>query len=164
MKIKFLLPLLSLLLIAAVPTALPRGDLVEYAQTNFPQKGKLQQASSGMVYVKVSDGYIHTIFPMIKEKNLTLPPYFSGNNVGAHITVITAKEMKQIHSPIQGLGKEISFKVTNFSSVQPENWKGISKVYYFEVESKELETVRTSAGLPPKILDHDFHITVALEN
>jgi len=129
-----------------------------------PLIGTVKQTYDGFVYVDISNDVIHGLFSLIDSETKEKPPYLEDdyNNVGAHISVINAKELTK-EKPFQDSGTEVHFKLGKFYSVDPESWKGIKRVWFVEVESPELEEIREKYGLSKKLKGHEFHITVAVE-
>ena len=131
----------------------------------LPAKGTVEQTKEGFVFLKVCDDYIFRLFSLLQEQGIELPPYFGKGRVGAHITIVSVQEMQEVgFPPIKDLGKEISFKIVNIASVKPDSGNTISKVYLLTIEAPELETLRASLGLSPRVANHDFHITIGVEH
>jgi hypothetical protein len=133
------------------------SEVIEYAQSHFPQVGVLVQKADGYVYLKVDDNYIHKLFPMLglEEEGYTEPPYFRSKEApGAHISVIY--EAEEV-SPVE-VGKTYSFTLKDIVIVKAD-WD----TYYavIQVSAPELEALRTKYGLKPKLQGHEFHISIA---
>jgi len=144
-----------------------RKQLLKYASKSLSLKGTLKQNGNGFVYVDVSNHYISSLFPLIKEKQIQKPPFFQKEDpIGAHIGVILAKEAKEknLFEFFEEKGKEISFEITGFYSVQPQTWNGVDKVWFLTVASKELELIREKYRLPTKMGSHDFTIVLAIRS
>lgn len=127
----------------------------------LPHTGYLK-ASSHYTYLKISDAYIHQLFPFIEDKKISKPDYFDKYSMGAHITVIYPEEDKTIHS--QELNQEHHFRVINaFSTVI-----GAKRYYALKVEPPTLLELRRKHSLPGKLAfkKHwiDFHITFAVSS
>lgn len=130
---------------------------IEYAKEHLPTNGKLVLKSDGFAYLKVDDRYIHDLFPMLelKDNGFDKPPYFRNRKApGAHISVFNENE----HIKPQEIGQYFNFTIKEIKIVNLSN--GVSYAV-LEVESPELEKLREKYGLPPKLLGHDFHISLA---
>lgn len=125
----------------------------------LPNIGYLE-SSSNYTYLKISDAYIHQLFPFVQNKKISKPNYFDKYSMGAHITIFYPEENKILDS--EELNEEHHFKVIGaFSTVIS------SKRYYaLKVEAPSLLKLRRKYLLPDKLAfkDHwiDFHITFAV--
>lgn len=138
------------------------SGVLQYAEKSLPHSGVLQN-SSGFVYVKVDDEYIHKLIPYIQKEGFEEPPYFGNENlVGAHITVVYPDEMKTFEiKEIQESGKIIHFTPKRCEIVQPPKWQDIEEVYFIVIESPELDLIRAKYGLPKR--EYEFHITIGVK-
>lgn len=143
----------------------PQYSIVEKART-FQQKGILKQKDNGYLYVEVSKEFIADILPMIEAKGKLVPPkhYKSKKGIGAHISVMYENE--QIENEIweiKELGQEFTFQVTELRTVKLNKDNQIKKLWLLAVDAPELEHLRLSYGLEPKLKGHDFHITIGTQ-
>lgn len=131
--------------------------------SKVPLYGTLKQASDGYVYLDVSNNFINGIFPLIKEDNIEKPPYFTGKyqRIGAHISVFRSEETDMLED-IEEIGEDFSFELGALKATNPEGWDEMERVWFVQVESKELCQLRRKYGLPQKLNGHEFHITVAV--
>lgn len=130
-------------------------EVVQYAKENLPLEGSLMSNSHGYVYLKVDDGYIHQLFPMLNIKNegYKEPPFFRRkSSPGAHISVFYSNE----HIHPKELGKKFSFELKKVAIVKQKG----SKYVVLQVESPELEKLREKYGLGPKLYGHEYHISI----
>ena len=130
---------------------------IEYAKEHLPTDGKLVLKFDGFVYLKVDDRYVHTLFPMLglKEKGFEKPPYFRNRKApGAHISVFNENE----HIKPQEVRQYFHFTIKDIKIV---NLSDSVSYAVLDVESPELEKLREKYGLAPKLLGHDFHISLA---
>lgn len=129
---------------------------------DFSHFGILKE-KDGFVYVDVDDRYIHDLEKFVSQMGFEEPPYFGKKGlVGAHITVITAKEKAKYRiGKILQLGEEIPFTLTNCKIVSPPNWRGVEQVYILEVSSPILDNIRDSYNLPK--IKFPFHITIGVK-
>lgn len=131
--------------------------VVQWADKNLPHAGILTEEKDGFVYVKVSDAYIHKLYPFLKMRAYTKPPYFRRqDSVGAHITVFHTKERERT-GPIHEIGRSYHFNLLRLSSVPSDTKKFI----VLEVSAPKLNKLRQKYGLRPLINNHEFHITIA---
>lgn len=160
-QVKWLLGLICLALAAATyfyqiptPETEHKEAILEIAQ-KFSQSGVLKKNWDGYIYLKVDDDYIHQLFPLIREDGYHKPSSLQRpSRIGAHISVFYKDEAAR--KPIREIGQTYSFHVKNFTHVSTKQ-----KDYaIIEVESPELEKLREKYGLPPKLFNHEFHITI----
>lgn len=127
------------------------------AQHELPHTGTLTQIGDGYVYVKVSNDYVHRLFPLIEQPGFDKPSSITRQTkVGAHISVFYENEAKQI-GPISEVGKTFYFKPKDIRTVR----NGNKEYIILEVEAPQLEKLRSHYGLSPKLFNHEFHITLA---
>lgn len=132
-------------------------EVLNYAQENLPMEGQLIVKSDGFGYLKVDDDYIHTLFPMLglKEDGFKEPPYFRTNEApGAHISVFYVNE----NIMPEEIGQYFHFELKQIVIVKPSKDTSYAVL---QVESPELEKLREKYGLSPKLLGHDYHISLA---
>ncbi len=174
---KFLVLAISLVLLSTSPSfgwafqtyqKLPslNNDLtwqgvLNYAQEHLPMEGQLLKKSNGLIYLKVDDDYIHTLFPLLglKEEGFKKPPYFCTQEaIGAHISVIRADENKDI--PLDEVGQYFRFELKQIVIVKPAKDKSYAVI---QVAVPELEKLRQKYGLGPKPHGHEYHISLAIK-
>jgi len=130
--------------------------VVNWARHNLPQKGKLVRKSDGYTYLKVDDDYIYKLLPRLglKKYGYRAPPYFRSKKApGAHISVFYAHEKV---FPTQ-IGKTFHFTLKKIRIVHVNSYTAYA---ILEVEAPELEHLRRSYGLSPKLFGHEFHISI----
>lgn len=166
----FVLLLLSHLIISPVFSA------VDYQVENQPhvieqvvqyeQKGILKQKDNGYLYVEVSKDFIAATLPIMDVPGKIVPPrhYTSKKGIGAHISVMYENELilNEIWE-IKELGKEFTFNVIELRTVKLNKDNKIKKLWLLAVSAPELEKLRESYGLPSKLKNHDFHITIGTQ-
>jgi hypothetical protein len=108
--------------------------------------------------LEVPQSLIRGVFDAMEATGVQLP------EGSAHITVFTTKELKKIGvENIKERGKRFKYRIRGIKRVEPEGWKEMQYVYFLTCSSPELEALRASYGLTPKVMgDHPFHITVAV--
>lgn len=124
---------------------------------NYSRCGILEQATSGLVYLKIDKRYVDGVLPLLKQQegDLKNPKELHLDSVGAHITVMTLQE--SCGKNIVELGESFCFSVEGLYAVRA----GKKKFYYLKVASDALQNLREKYGLPAQYEDHDLHITVA---
>lgn len=131
--------------------------VVDYARENLPLEGKLVIKSDGFVYLKVDDGYIHALFPMLElsKKGFKQSPYFrSKDSPGAHISVFYADE----NVVPKEVGQTFHFTLKDIVIVHANKYESYA---ILQVESPELEKLRKKYGLSGHLRRHDYHISLA---
>lgn len=156
--------------------AIPAFAIIDYSIEDQPQvfekvdeiesKGVLKQKSNGYVYLEVSKDFIKKTIPLIESPGKIVAPKFYKfkKGMGAHISVIS--EVEQVQNDlweIKELGQEFSFTVTELRSAKVLRNNKMKKVWFLSVASPELERLRESYGLTPRLNDRDFHITIGVQ-
>lgn len=131
--------------------------ILQYIEANLPHHGVLEQEEKGLIYLKIDDGYIHEIFPLIEEEGFEKPPYFGREGlIGAHISVAYAKKRKKV--PKEILGQIVPFSAKQCNLIRTKQGK---RLYLILVESEALQAIRKEFSLgKPK---HKDHITVGIQ-
>lgn len=159
--IKYLILVLVFISQSTFTEAPQDQEILHYSQTELPHMGILMN-SGGFVYVNVDDEYIHHLVKFIEKEGFEEPPYFGKDLVGAHITVMYPREIKEYGiEEIYETGTPISFQLKECQIVHPPNWKEIDKVYFITVEAPELDRIREKYRLPKR--EYDFHITIGVQ-
>ena len=131
---------------------------------SVPLFGIVKKTIDGFIYVKISNDVINGMFSMIDEDGIEKPPYNTNemNNVGAHISLIHSDEFPK-DDIFTDSGRKVSFKLGNFYSVKPDGWDEVKRVWFLEVESPDMESIRSKYGLSKKKDGHEFHLTIAVK-
>jgi hypothetical protein len=125
----------------------------------------IKQTNDGFVFVDVDDNFIYEQYSDLKVLNKEYPPFHESlyYGIGGHISVIKNYELKK-RPKIKEVGKTVVFEVVlRPIEINPKKWKDMEKVWYLEVFSSDLENIRESYGLEPKIEGKEFHITIAVQ-
>lgn len=133
--------------------------------TEVDLSGKLCETKDGFVYLDVPNAIIDGFMPLIGGE-VKKPPYNNKDfgSVGAHISVIGDSEREDNGiDKIKEIGQEFSFRVKGLFSTKPDGWDEMKKVWFLTVHSEELEKLRKDYGLSPLKKNHDFHITLAVQ-
>lgn len=126
----------------------------------FQQIGNLAVSVNNLIYLDITDEYIHQLYPLLDNKNITKPNYFGTGSVGAHISVIYPEEKNVFLS--EELGKQHHFSIKDMLAVKIE----LKTYYAISVESNTLLQLRRKYNLPDllnfKGHSIDFHITIGV--
>lgn len=130
------------------------------------QKGILKQKDNGYLYLEVSKDFIAESLPLIDAPGKIVPPrhFTSKKGIGAHISVMYENEqiLNEIWE-IKELGQEYTFTVMELRTVKLNKDNKVKKLWLLAVAAPELEKLRESYGLSPKLKNHDFHITIGTQ-
>jgi len=127
-----------------------RPRMLSYAKSKLQNHGTIEQANSGVTYLKVSDGYIRELFQQIQVPGYQLPD-------GAKISVINEHEAKNI-AKLQELGQTIHFKPLGFYTIVEDDLE----YFMLAVDAPELSSIRQKYGLSEKLENHAFKITIGV--
>lgn len=142
------------------PTVTRKEEAIDFAKQNLPSEGRLEQGKDGFVYLKVSNQYVHRLFPMIKEPGFKIPSSVERHTkTGAHISVIYKQEAQSI-GKIHEIGQKFSFEQKSIDIVRAGNKEYMILI----VKAPQLESLREQYGLTPLLNGHEFHITLAERN
>lgn len=127
--------------------------------------GRLYLSKSNWLLLSVPNALVHGVFAAMDEPGIELPPSPSGK-LEAHITVFSDADLEAVGGPdkITERGKMFHYSIGKFMSVEPKGWPNMSKAWFLQVYSPELQALRRSYGLSslPHGGEHDFHITCAV--
>jgi Swiss Army Knife, 2H phosphoesterase domain len=122
------------------------------------QKGILRQKHKGHLYLEISKEFVAELLPLIQASDKISPPWFmsSKKGIGAHIEVVKMNErLHKKAKEIKEVGQEFAFTVKEVRSVKTHGGK---THWFMTVDSPQLEKLRESYGLSPKLKDRDFSI------
>ena len=132
--------------------------------------GRFYISASGWGLLSVPNGLVRGMFEAMQEPGIELPPG-AGDPPGpfnAHISVMRKDDVLACGGgdKIKERGEVFRYQLGPIKSVTPMGWDDMSKVWFVEVQSPELKTLRKSYGLPPLPTKDDnelqFHITIAV--
>ena len=137
------------------------SQLVKSAETRTGALvGTLQLSRTGWLLVSVPNAIVRGAFDALQEPGIELPP---GQRLNAHISVMRPDEVESVGGPgaISERGHVYRYNLGEVREVVPAGWGDMSRVWFFEVRSRELEELRRSYGLSsqPK---YPFHLTIAV--
>jgi 8-oxo-dGTP pyrophosphatase MutT (NUDIX family) len=147
---------------AAVYLAKAASDAV----STYALKGQLYKSKSGWILLRVPNAILRGAFDALDVRGASLP-YHTDGSLSAHISVMRPEELEeQGISPdnVSERGKFFSYQLGPVKEVNPKGWDEMSKVWFIECRSPELQNLRKTYGLTPKMNDnqHEFHITIAV--
>jgi hypothetical protein len=138
----------------------PYEEALKVAREELPSYGKLEQGPDGYVYLKVPNRYVYRLFPILHEHHFDVPYAIKRHTrIGAHISVFYKGEALAV-GPIREIGYVFDFEPERIKIVR----SGRKQYIILEVKSPQLELLRQRYGLSPKLMDHEFHITLAEKN
>jgi hypothetical protein len=141
-------------------TQLPLPELTA-AAAKLNAAGQLHLYYGGLTYLDVSDEYIHELFPLLGDSQISKPDYFGRRSIGAHITVIYPEE--QTIPDKEELNQAHSFQITGIYTAV----LGIKKYYMLGVAAPSLLALRKRYGLADKLCFRkhlvDLHITIGVQ-
>ncbi|WP_045107498.1 hypothetical protein [Legionella hackeliae] len=132
------------------------------AASNLPSIGYLKQSNDGLVYLDLANGYIHNLYPFLKNYSSTIvkPDYFGQKTAGAHISVIYPEENTKVDQ--QELGSSHYFELLHTFAGDIGN----KRYYVLTVHAPTLIALRQRYGLGSqlKFKEHwiDLHITLGV--
>lgn len=132
------------------------------ASPAYALHGRIYLSNSGWLLMSVPNALVRGAFDALHEPGAELPPGPSGLN--AHVSVMSKEEVERVGADrITERGHYARYMITGLKEVVPSGWQDMSKVWFLEVRSPELEKIRKSYGLPPiPSGDRPFHITLAV--
>lgn len=135
------------------------------AETTYALSGELYASKSGWILLSVPNALVRGAFDALNEQGIELPPKKSGN-FNAHISVMRPEELATFGGvdKVTERGHHFHYTLGAVKEVKPDGWDDISKVWFIQVKSPELQNLRKSYGLSakPKNDEFDFHITIAV--
>lgn len=136
------------------PVASPK--LIFGAKFQLETKGSLKQTPDGLVYLDISDDFIHKLYPLLRT-NGTQKPYYS-----AHIPIISEKERSTLDE-IKEIGEVFTFSPKDCECLTLREHPDVESVWVLTVESQALEHLREKYRLPSKLHSQEFAIVLAIK-
>lgn len=126
--------------------------------------GRLYASSSGWILLAVPNAVVNGLFSALDEPGIELPPTHGKAFYDAHISVMRKEEVEGLGGVdrISERGRMFHYQLGPIKTVRPAGWDEMSKVWFVEVKSPELEKLRKTYGLEPLPNGYQFHITVAV--
>jgi hypothetical protein len=145
------------------------GALVKKAAAptvSYALSGMLYFSKSGWLLLSVPNAFARGVFSALDEHGVELPPSEHGLGFNAHVSVMSPQEVEQVggKDKITERGKTFRYTLGRLKTVEPNDWPGVSKVWYVTIHSPDLQYLRRSYGLSalPHAGDYEFHVTVAV--
>lgn len=145
-----------------------RGN--KQAALNHLLSGRLYLSKSGWLLLSVPNALVRGVYDAMNTPGAELPtPGVWGidgskDSLNAHISVMTADEVKQIGADkINERGHMFGYALGSMKEIEPGGSNPLSRVWALQVNAPALAALRKSYGLTPLLNDdHAFHITVAV--
>ena len=139
------------------------------AELSYGLAGRLYLSKSGWLLLKIPNALGHGALDALQELGAELPVSGTTGRYEAHISVMNADEVAKIgQTRISELGHTFRYTLGPIRSVVPDSWAEMSRVWFIECRSPELEQLRRSYGLPSlptpnrAAEGYPFHITFAV--
>lgn len=136
------------------------------AELSYGLKGKLYLSKSGWLMLQVPNALARGAFDALGEPGCELPPGDGDGPFNAHISVARPEEIERIGGAdrITERGHDFSYTLGPVREVEPAGWSEMSKVWFIEIRSPELEQLRKSYGLSGKPNEDrfNFHVSFAV--
>lgn len=123
---------------------------------SIQKTGILKQKENGFIYLDIDNAFIDDVIPVMELPGEIRKRPTSSRSMGAHISVFDEHESIQ---PVE-LGQVFHFEVKDIRSFTLHSRDGLKKLWVISTESPELEALRESYGLSPRLKGYDYHITL----
>lgn len=131
------------------------------AESVYAFQGKIYLSKNGWLLLSVPNALVRGAFDALHEPGVELPT--REGELNAHISIMTKEEVDKIgEDNINDRGHTASYMITGLKTVVPASWDGVSKVWFLEAKSPQLEKIRKSYGLSPLLKNHAYHITIGI--
>lgn len=136
---------------------------IEEVLNQLPHKGFLVRGGNNSIILKVSEEYLDKLFPILVEIYGNEGLVKGSATVGAHVSVNRPSIGEPILGNIPELNQVFEFTPIRLSTVVPDLDPKWERVWILEISAPELEALRVSNGLSPRLgnTDNEFHITIA---
>jgi hypothetical protein len=155
-------------LLSPLPPSTPSQETAEKtagdAVPTYSLSGKLYLSSNGHLMLSVPNALVRGVFDAMAEPGIELPPSGDAGVLNAHCTVATRSELAAAGvdpARVSERGHFYRYNLGRLKTVVPTTWEEMSRVWFLEVRSPELEQLRKSYGLSARPNDnkYDFHVT-----
>jgi hypothetical protein len=135
-------------------------------ESTYALKGRLYKGDGDWILMAVPNAFIRGAFDALDEPGIELP-YHTDGRLSAHISVMRPEDLEKIEGGADAIterGKFFSYQLGPLKTVNPAGWGGVSRVWFIECKSPELQNLRKSYGMTPLPNNNKFkfHITVAV--
>jgi hypothetical protein len=116
--------------------------------------GTLKQKNDKSVYLEIDNRFFINLISSILDNKIEKLTNFD-------INVITKDEYKKHEVfPIYEIDQKFEFKIKDLYSINIDNETNTQKIWFLEIESKDLEELRYKYHLFPKMNGHNFSINL----
>jgi len=141
-------------------------EAAERPELSYGLAGRLYLSKSGWILLSVPNALARGAFEALYEPGAELPVDDEGV-FNAHVSVLRPEEIERIPGGADAIterGKVFRYTLGPVRSVVPHGWAEMSRCWFIEVNSPELEKFRKSYGLSalPKDGEFRFHCTFAV--
>jgi hypothetical protein len=132
------------------------------AEATYSLGGRLYVSSSGFLMLSVPNAFVRGAFDALDEIGAELPPGPDGK-LNAHISVARPEEVEAMGGAdkITERGHVFRYTTGKVKTCIPSGWDEVSRVWFIEVQSPELQNLRKSYGLSP-LPRYPLHITIGI--
>lgn len=132
-------------------------ELLQEAK-KLQQNGILKQTPKGLVYLHISDDYIHDLYPFFSADGAQKPPYC------AHIAIISEEEAARLSiEEIQELGKCFTFEIKDCLQLTLRHSSDVESVWVLTVKCPALEHLRERYGLSSQLHSQEFYSLLGIK-
>jgi hypothetical protein len=134
-------------------------ELIKKA-VSLPTSGITSRSPQNLIYLDISDDYVHQLFPLMQNSQLIKPNYFGADLAGAHISIFYPEEKVELLP--EDMNQMHTFTIKDAFAAE----LGAKKYYGLRIESPSLIQLRKKYGLSDQLSfkNHwiDLHITIAV--
>lgn len=139
-------------------TSVTSSKLLFEAQFQLKRDGILKKTPDGLVYLHISDDYIHKLYPLLDEEGTQKPSYC------AHIPIISEKELSTLNlEQLKEFGEVFDFTIKNCQCIHSSEHSDVESIWVLNVESPSLEHLRERYGLSSKLHSQEFAIVIGIK-
>lgn len=124
--------------------------------------GTLYVTDENWGLLSVPNEIVRGFYAIIDDHEAELPK--THGRLNAHISVFRPEDIDKIggKDKLRQRGRQFRWSPLAMKEVAPAGWKEMSKVWFLEVKSPELEALRASYKLPASPR-YPFHLTIAVK-
>ena len=142
------------------PTPLNCPQIHFGAKFQFNTKGQVQQASNGLIYLKIDEDFIDKLYPLIQEPGVIKP----SDSLGAHIPIISPQEWSGLElEHFNPLETTHCFSILECQKLSCDDLPGVDSIWVLTMHSPSLELLRENYRLPTKLHSQEFRVVFAIK-
>ena len=142
------------------PTPLNCPQIHFGAKFQFNTKGQLQQASNGLIYLKIDEDFIDKLHPLIQEPGVIKP----SDSLGAHIPIISPEEWSGLELEHFNPSETTHcFSILECQKLSCGDLPDVDSVWVLTMHSPSLELLRENYRLPTKLHSQEFRVVFAIK-